>query len=654
MTYSSIFTHFFPVFHYTFACLFLFFLLPRFLFSLDYEDRWERLFAGYVKMTFFLIMIGYILVITKLYEVISLFLIFFSIIGYRYIRKEHSQNSNSIWNQLLNKLFDLLDGIVKTSPKLFIQGTIQRFKAVFKIWRHHFSWLWLTEFISLMVIIGYSTFLRFYDTFTHAAPPLSDSYVTLAWMKYIDGRVLFHDGIYPQGFHIYLATIFKFAAVNALFILRYTGPLNTVLITLGFYIVVRKLTNSGIGALVAAYMYGIYWTVAPFFPIDRQAATNSQEFSFIFIFPAVYFLLKYFDTKRKENLSIGIMCTAIIGLVHSLAFALVGYLIGMIAVSGMIVFKRRWKQTIRVCAGAICTVIISLIPLGAGLLMGKGLNSSSAEYLVDRKQNTFHLSTLHHLDYLTLGMIVILFLYLISKKGSKQDRFIGLFTVLSGLGVFFLYYAGGALTQSTLIASRSIELWGLLIPFCVGISLSLLIKNWKGNIRFTLYVITSVVLIVSLFALQPKPIIPYKLEHDENIEQYLRICKEFLPKEWLIVSQDEGYSVSLGTGYHMHLADFLATYDPRKENLTKIGTGDIDQNLPPHIFIFQEKKIFKVSKSNSVYSLLAPKYKKREVQYKQISKWINIHKRSGYKVKVYFEDENIIVYRLDIPQKNNR
>ncbi|MBW9234207.1 hypothetical protein JQK62_18440, partial [Leptospira santarosai] len=54
--------------------------------------------------------------------------------------------------------------------------------------------------------------------------------------------------------------------------------------------------------------------------IERQAATNSQEFAFVFIFPALYFLIKYVCDKQKEDLKIGLICTAIIGLVHSLVF----------------------------------------------------------------------------------------------------------------------------------------------------------------------------------------------------------------------------------------------------------------------------------------------------------------------------------------------
>lgn len=650
MTYSSISVHAFTIFHYTISFLLLFVLLPSWVFTSQYEDRLERWFSGYVKMVLLIIICGYILVITKLYEFLSLFVVFLALYGYQYKKHHEGKEATKVMSYHLKKMFDLLDGLVKYNRSVFITFLNRKYEEYRFKMIESFSWLGLLEGIALAIIICVSSYLRFYDTFVHAALPMSDSYVTLAWMKYIDARSLFHDGIYPQGFHIYLATLFKFAAVDPLFILRYTGPLNSIFTMIGFYFVVRKLTKNGIGAVVAAWLYGILYIVFPFLEIQRQAATNSQEFAFVFIFPAIYFSLKYLLNKGKEDLFVGLACLAILGLVHSLAFALAGMLLVIMIVCTPVILKNRWKEVFHICLGAVITVVLSLLPLGAGFLLGKDFNSSSAEYLVSKQ--VFSYPKLNDLDFISLGLLAVLLIILVRKGTSREDRFIGLFTIVAGGSVFFLYYAGGVLTQSTLIASRSADLWGLTIPFCAGIAISYLLKSNHVIWNVSLSILSIGSILVMLFLYKPEPIIPYKLEYDENIEQYLHIRNTFGPKTWMMVSQEEGYSVALGAGYHMHLGDFLKNYSPNGEALTKTSDGSIDKNLAPNIFIFQEKKLFEVSKTNSVYSILEPQYKRRMAEYEQLTKWINIHKDAGFKVDTFFEDQNIIVYYLRAKVEN--
>jgi hypothetical protein len=602
-------------------------------------------------MTFLLILSGYILVVTKLYEVLSILMIFFLIIGIRYKQKQGKKEGTTSSN-VLKKLFDFIDGLYKTKPRLWKANLVERQKRRNRNMRKKLNWLTLLEVIAIILIICLSAYARFYDAFTNAAPPLSDSYVTLSWMKYINNRDLFHDGIYPQGFHIYLASIFKFAAVDALYILRYTGPLNTLLITALLYIVIRKLTKNVIGGLVSAWIYGIVLVSIPLLSIDRQAATNSQEFAFVFVFPAIYFLIKFFQTEKKEDLFVGLLSTAIIGLVHSLGFALIGMLIGIMIFTSFLTLKKQWKFYSQIIIGALLTVVISLVPLGLGFLLGKKLNSSSADYLASQN-NTYHFANLTILDYVALGSILLLLLLQFRRNLSRDERFIGIFTILTGLSVFILYYAGGVLTHSTVIASRSMDLWGLILPFCIGISISYLFNVLKGKSVIVINGIVIIGLISVTIVFRPAPIIPYKMEYNENIEQYLRISQKYLPETWMIVSQDEGYAVALGKGYHMHLGDFLKMYNPKAKTLTKFNQGSPDKNMPPHIFIFQEKKVFEVSKSNVIYSILAPKYKQRSQEYKELSKWMEIHQEVGNKIKIFYQNQHIIVYQLDIPQNIN-
>jgi hypothetical protein len=648
--YASLNVHFLPVIHYTFALTFLFLILPSWLFKTENDSLFETIISRYVKMTFILISVGYIMVITKLFEVLALLLIFLGIFSFQYIQDEKKKNNSSIKITFLKRIFDIFDGIFRTNKNVVKAYFNQNASYIKSYFTKKFNWSLLLELISLFIIVMTSSYIRFYDAFVNAAPPMADSYVTLAWMKYIDARELFHDGIYPQGFHIYLATLFKFAAIDPLFILRYTGPLNSILLIVGYYAVVRKLTNNGIGALVAIFVAGILPSIYPFYSIERQAATNSQEFAFVFIFPAIYFLYKYFLNKEKNNLLIGLISTTIVGLVHSLAFALVGLLIGILCFSSLIVLKNRWNHVIYVCSGAIATVIFSAIPLGFGFVLNREFHESSAEYLVQTNKYEITLPELNYIDYATLSLLFLLLFTVLMKKTSKELKTIGLFSVFTGGLLFALYYFGGVLTKSTLITSRSIELWAIVIPFCVGISISIILRVKSTKFNSNTYTILLVSFSSILVIYKPQPIIPYKLEYSENIEQYLRITENYRPKTWISVSQDEGYSVSLGTGYHMHLGDFLKTYNASSPTLTRIDNEKIDNNLPSYIFIFSEKNIFKVSKSNSIYQILEPEYNQRQEENHKLIEWINIHKQNGNEIEVFYDNKNITVFKLEVPK----
>lgn len=646
MSYSSLLYHLNPISHYLFAFILLFLILPRWIFKEKFEDVGERILSGYIAMVLLIIVSGYILVVTKLYEVISIVIIFGTIIGMKYWLRLRKEPQPAI-RYLTKYLFDILDGIHYINGKIMIRWLsvqILLFKSRVK---EKYTTKHVVEFFLLLVILCISSYIRFYDVFNNAAPPLADSYVTLAWMKYIDGREIFHDGIYPQGFHIYLATLLKFSSIDGLFVLRYTGPFNTLLITVGLYFMIRKLTGNGVGALVAASIYGCLLSSIYWFPIERQVGTNSQEFAFVFVYPVIYFLIQYCLSQKTQYLYIGIMGTAIIGLVHSFAFVFIGLLIGLLIINSIILTRPISKSSFKLAGFALITVVIALFPLILGVLLGKEFHSTSVDYLLlnNDKQSS---PSLVLIDYITCAFLSISTLLLLSKRINKQDRFINLSTISAGFVIFIIYYFGGEVTNSVLVASRSSELWGLTVPMVIGISTSFIFKQLPGEWTFKTYFLFVGYLCIVFYFSKPSPIIAYKLEHNANIEQYLKIRNKYRPKTWQMISNNEGYAVTLGNGFHMQIHDFLEQYDPKREALTKNGQFRPDVNLAPDIFLLVEKEMFKVSKSNSIYPLLEPEYKQRELDNQKLIGWINLYKTSSFPVNVYYEDENIIIYHLEV------
>lgn len=623
--------------------------MPVLLFR-EEKSTSEKIVSRFIKMVFLVIIMGYLLVITKLYEVLSILVFLLLVYVTRkwiYRKKELDPRS---FTRVTLRAWDTLDGLRNIKKYYIGKWSRARLEKV----KDRISLLPFAPLIAgviLLVLIGISAYIRFYDVFVHAAPPLSDSYVTLAWMKYIDGRKLFEDGIYPQGFHIYLATLLKFSAIDGLYVLRYTGPLNILLLIIGLYYFIRKLTDSFVGGVVGATIFGLLSGYIPNLPIDRQAATNSQEFAFIFLLPSLYFLVMYLINGRKDYLCTGMIGTTIIGLVHMLVFGHIGISIGLLVLAYFIVNKfKHWQRGIRMWGMAVLTVVASLLPLGVGRVLGRTVHSASSEFLVSTAKEKVGSQELYAIDYIALASIAIIAVVtsLFYKHLSHQLRLVCSFTVLIGISTFILYYFVGKWTNSTLIASRAIDLWAIILCLCIGIGVASLLAFWSFSAKrdWVEIGIAGIALVVLVGTYPPTIINPYKMQHDAVIEQYLNISEQFPVQTWQLISFNEGYSLVLGKGFHMHLDEFVERYDPKKKELTKFLEEESDKEIPPNNFVVFEKNMFQVSKTNSIYSIMKGKYEKRQEHYANLQKWLDTYKKNHKKVTVYYEDENIVIYHF--------
>lgn len=559
--YASVANHAANGSHYLFAVVLMFLVCPRLLLSRTDGDFLDDSAAGMARMIFLLIVLGYGLVLVRLFELLSLAAIFTGLFVYRYL-KRHSLTWEKLVFQVQVRVYDWLEGQSRLST-LFSGWLSRKRAAAASLWHRHFDSpgnAWTTA-LFLFLFLGvflYAAYLRFYDAVIHAAPAMSDAYVTLAWMKYINERILFYDGIYPQGFHIILATIKKLAAIDPLYVLKYTGPLNGVLISLGLYHFVSRLSGRSAPGIAAALVYGLLGYCLPL-GWERQASTNSQEFAFVFILPAFYFAYRYLRSSRKDDLITAAAAISVTGLVHTVAFAYTGLGVGLLGLSALVAdFRANRTRVFHLALASAVTVVLSLLPLGIGVLLGKDLHGSSVEYLVSQTQ-AIRPPALQGIDYAALLALVPVLISLVFSRRPGRDRLAELFVVLLGTATFCLYYWGGPLTRSTLLESRSGACWALVVPICLGMgwySLGRIVSVLRRQV--VELALLACLLAVVFFVIRPEPIIPYKMEHDANVEQYLRISQQFTPTTWMIVSQEEGYALAMGKGFHLMLQDFLA------------------------------------------------------------------------------------------------
>ncbi len=471
---------------------------------------------------------------------------------------------------------------------------------------------------------------------------MSDAGVTLAWMKYINSDQLFHDGIYPQGFSIYLATLQKLAAIDPLYIIKYTGPMNGLLMGFTLYFVISRLTKKPYVGLFAFFFYGVLSCYLPL-EIDRQVATNSEEFGFIFILPTIFFLYEYMKTGQRSNLRIAFYGLTITALVHQVAFAFafIGVLI-VLALSVIVIGKESISRIKLTFLFGVLAGVISSLPLLIGFLAGKRVHSSSYEFLVAQITEIGY-PEIGLLSRIALCCIGFLFLYILIYIRSLKKVFAELF-VFSFSGIAFLvYYYAGVLTQNQMIASRFTSLWGLILLLPICLVISILIGLLGSNSRETVICALSIsaLLGLSLLYFRPQAIVPYKMQRNSDVEQYYLISQTFEPTKWTIVSQTEGYSLALGKGYHIMMSDFIKWYDPSNPNSYLVNQESDQAYKSPDVFIFFEKKIFTTS-----FESMASIYEQRRLDNQQMKEWIKEFKIRHHNISVFYEDEESIVYRI--------
>lgn len=656
MLYSSLQNHLLNLTHYAFAFFCLFIFYPKIIFKSDYETKVEEIVSNYILIVLIIILMGYVLVVLKIYEFIGIFIMMFCIYSYSYyVRYGPVKSSEKTFNIKL-LVFDYLDKIKdpKKDIKNFIkENTLNILNNILSYLKYRFN-IW--NFVLLVSTLIYAAYLRFYDTFINAAPAMSDSYVTLEWMKSISNRVLFVDGIYPQGFHIYMATLQKFAFIDSLYILRYTGPLNGVLITFGMYFVISRTCKDKTSGIIGAVIYGILITLIysnstiVYGNSERQAATNSQEFGYVFVMPTLYFFCRYFMTNKKRDFITAFAGVSIAGLVHTISFVFIaiGVFI-LIMVSVVINVKRYWGNICRTIFAGIASGMISVAPVGVGVLMGKWFHSSSESFLTENS-NIIKIHELYKMDKLGISSIIIVFIYLLFNFKHIKENLLKVSMLFISIVAFLIYYLGGYLTKSQVVASRLIDFWPLIEPVIIGIAfyaIASLVRNLSIRNVVKLVAVTSFILF-SIFYIKPLPIIPYKMERNANEEQYLRISKLLTPTEWMIVSQIEGYSVVKGKGYHILMEDFLRNFDPEnvyydseneKYYLINKKTGKPDKTQD--IFLFEEKNVFTTQFSNVVYN-----YSLRRIENQKLQQWVYKYMAIHSNLSIFYEDNDMRIYRI--------
>jgi len=649
--YASFSNHLDQGLHYALAFAVLFWLWPKLLFRRVEGDAAERAAANYILMVLTLIGLGYLLIVTKLLELLTLVAIFGLWALYRWARGVSNEKRTEMLSAVATLALDYFEKKFSLR-ELARSWVVKQSDEVKREWRQRVGFSGaLVETALLLAVMAGAIYVRFYDAVVYSVPGMSDGNVTLLWMKLVDKKLLFEEGIYPQGFHIYLDMLFKFSFIDGLYIQKYTGPFNSILALLGLHFIVSRLTGSRLAGVAAAFVFGWLGALTGN-GWERQAATNSQEFAMVFVFPALYFYHRYFLTGVRQYLLIGTAGVLITGLVHTLVF---GFLVMAVAILAFVHWiggiRKMTAPTLLVIATGAAAGVLSLVPIGAGLLLGKEFQSSSQDFLTSQIAGRPSFPLLHPLDRAAVGAAALLTVGGLAAWRKPAVRpallFGGLFTAVA----FLLYYAGGYLTRSTVIASRAGDLWAYVLPFAIGMALGAAaapLSRFRPA-RAALPVLLAGAMAFSLVRYPLEPIVPYKMQAEAQVEQYLRISEIHRPKTWILFHQSESYALVEGVGIHNYIGNFLKWYDPRHKYLTRYGEREPDRDIPNDAYVFFEKKVYRVGKDVGIYVLMEAEYERREREMKELARWIEAYEKANGPIEIFYEDDALRVYRFHRP-----
>ncbi|MCY0892179.1 MAG: hypothetical protein OWR52_01535, partial [Acidibacillus sp.] len=626
--YSSFSNQLYHLFHYILAFAILFLWLPKYLFIAVDGDHRDQLIANMMRMVFFSMITTYLLLVIHLYEVMSFLGV---IILWNYLRNFRlSKDVVRTPGVFIALLYDLID-----SPQI-----ITNYLSELRPTIHHLrmkktppSWLQNFQLYSVWLTFIIVIYIHFYAAVTVAAPPLSDSYVDLAWIQYINQRILFHDGIYPQGFYIFMDLLFKFSFINTLYVVKYTGGLDAILLMYGLYFIITSWTHRRLGALIAVIIYGILGHALLLDDYVRLATSESQEFGVVFVLPSIYFLHRYISRKQDVDLWTAFAGMCITGLVNPVSYLFEA--VGCIAVAFAFIildYRATKKELFKTLFAGVASIVVTLAPLGTGLLLGHPINQASTTF-IDMGVHHITFPQLSIWDAVTLCSLVILLFTLISTRRNERSTPI-LSVALLGIFIFLIYYFGASVSKSEVIAVRAIDLWAYTEALVIGMTIqtifSLLGEQSKLNIRIETGIMFLLIIVIPI-VYPIRPILPYRMQWNQSVEEYLSINQHYKYVGYMIVSEDyQDYDLVLGDGYFMPMKQFLHMYNPTAPTLTQYGSTRVDRNISPHVFLFYPTNIIKVNHNNANYPLLKGTYTQETNQRIQLKRWLALY-RSTHK-----------------------
>ena len=332
----------------------------------------ERVLIYMLVMTFFITMLGYLLLAFDAMR----FSVIFTILAVVLILCNSSQEGRlygaRLWKHRMDKWMRYFDG--SASFRLFVEqkirNTVRKFRILVTehVIHHPIRTLAVTGTLAVFC------YTRFYPVIVHDFYGMPDMYVHLKWLSRMTEGAVFPSGIYPESLHINILFTSRLFAEDITHVVKYWGAVNALAVLLGLYVLLRKCFRNQFTVMTGLWFVfcsGIVVEGA----LNRLSYTVPQEFGLLFLCGSAYFLLNYLDTKKISQLVYLGMSFAMTIMIHFYVTIMTVPLLLCVAIA----YPKRcfcWRNFWKLAVTAILSVVIAFVPFLLAFAAGYEWNGS--------------------------------------------------------------------------------------------------------------------------------------------------------------------------------------------------------------------------------------------------------------------------------------
>lgn len=664
------------------------------------KNIFKRFMLYLVVGNFYIINIVFILAYLNFFNRLALIVtLLFSAVVIRIILDK--KDAKKIYIESKETIKHLLHG--EYGIKLFLQRKLLNIRLRVKFFCTELFKGKKLEWIIFLLIMGYNIYYYSYNSINFVSYGAPDEEVHLYWIQSLISGKIFPSGVYPHGFHNVLGAITILFGFNAVTVIRSFGVISMVLIMTMLYFGLRKIFTSKYAPLFGIIGYSLL-NIYNIQSIYRFQFAIPQEYAMIMLIPMAIFLFSYLRDKKISNLVYFGMCFSMTISIHF--YITIIALILCLSI-GIVYFYRivRNKLLIKLLLCGILSTLVAIAPLAVGyakvnkmeqsmdwavrVIQGKEYGDTEEKtneieevkysfdwnsFLVDAKNEITKYVVLDiRVMYIFFTLLVLTLLYsilFIVLRKAKEENLYQLSFAIYGLLLVFLMICRALKLPTVMEPKRVAIFFAYFSSIFIAMPFEILYGTFKkSKIKKISSAITLVSIPVSIFliikfgVLRPLPPFYYFQTKGAMLVD-CDIMKKYNDHNWTIVSPVNDTSVIRNNGYHYELSDFIL----QQENWNK----DLEIRIPTkYVFIYVEKRpialygnrFYKDDKEIVNRDIITyedaekplEKGKKDNAYYKEdrrilMSKayyWAQEYRKHFSKeMSVYYEDEELIVYRI--------
>lgn len=535
-----------------------------------------------------------------------------------------------------------------------------------------------------LLVLGWSLWTRMDIAARFATLGAPQSYVFLTWTKSILAQSIYPDGVYPAGQPLFLALLGKAApGIDTYEVVRFAGPLQGALLVGGLYYAVLRLSRNVGAAMVAATAFGVFGTTYLWHePWIYQTGVRPPELGLAVLLFAVPALVLAVTEGGRGHL----VTVAAAGLATALIHPVPAGLLVVLSLAGglgaVVAARAPAERVVRATLTAFGGVLLGHVPPLIGVLLGipvhRGLDNpyasvSASGSVTERLVGAFGTSEVGHspVTYaVAAGLAVLLVVaFVIGRRG--RPRLAGQLGGLAGIGgaVVALYDVRWLELGANRLATLG-NLTGVMLALALGAAAAAVFMALESvpvvtraplMPRLVAFLVLGGLTAVAVTAPLPDGA---RTREPSEYEATASITREVMRSNeafgYTVIGTPQQAQAVAGAGSFIQLWVFardVTLRDARDPGFvvpdvsSLLFTRDLGETLPiptQNIYLFVEKEPFPVAEQPPVGPAEEYYYdqEKRGRIMALVYAWAEYYRHYHTDMDVYYEDDEIIVYRV--------